>query len=53
MGQYDHLERDALIRLLQRRAAERQLGKDFLLLHKSADRLESDGPFALERLRWA
>lgn len=81
MGHYDHLERDALIRLLERRDAERQLGlvwerdeldaeavhpdygrvfmagrrrdeKDFLLLHKDHDKLASDGPFALERLRW-
>ncbi|HEX7369225.1 MAG TPA: site-specific DNA-methyltransferase, partial [Rhodanobacteraceae bacterium] len=26
MGKYDHLERDALVRLLERRDAERQLG---------------------------
>lgn len=86
MGKYDHLERDALIRLLERRDAERQLGwcgsatnwtrnprrtrdfialeqdvfmagrrrgeTEFLMLHKDGDKLDGDGPFALERMRW-
>ena len=47
MGQYDHLERDAPVRLLERRNKA-----EFLMLHKHNDRLDSDGPFALERMRW-
>ena len=39
MGKYDDLEHDALMRLLKRCGAERQL--------------DSDGPRELERLRWA
>lgn len=33
-------------------AGRRRDEKDFLLLHKDHDKLASDGPFALERLRW-
>ncbi len=47
MGKYGHLDRDALIRLLGRRDAERQLG-----LVWDRDELDSDGDFSVDRLKW-
>ncbi len=52
MGKYDHLERDALIRLLERRDAERQLG-----LVREREELDPETALnadfvALERMRW-
>ncbi|HEX7369837.1 MAG TPA: DEAD/DEAH box helicase family protein [Rhodanobacteraceae bacterium] len=34
-------------------AGRRRGENDFLMLHKHDDRLDSDGPFSVERLRWA
>lgn len=42
MSQYDHLDRDALIRLLQRRDAERQLGLVWERDEHSGGALEAD-----------
>ena len=42
MSRYDHLHRDALIRLLQRRDAERQLGLVWERDEHSGGELEAD-----------
>ncbi|HEX5953199.1 MAG TPA: hypothetical protein VFY94_08490 [Rhodanobacteraceae bacterium] len=61
MGKYDHLERDALVRLLERRDAERQLGlvwereeldPEAALNQDFIAKLGSDGDFSLDRLKW-
>jgi adenine-specific DNA-methyltransferase len=49
MGQYDHLERDALIRLLERRDAERQLGLVWERDELEADAAENADFVALEQ----
>lgn len=47
VGKYDHLERDALIRLLERRGEN-----TFLMLRKRGGKLDSDGDFSIDRLKW-
>lgn len=44
MSRYDHLDRESLIRLLQRRDAERQLDLQ--------DRLQGAGPFNVAAMRF-
>ena len=48
MSKYDHLEKDALIRLLQRRDADRQLGLVWERDEIEADRALNDDFVALE-----
>ena len=46
---YDHLDRESLVKLLQRRDADRSLG---LVWEHEGGRLATDGEFAVERLRY-
>ncbi len=48
MGNYDHLDRDALVRLLERRDAERQLGLVWERDELDADRAINDDYVALQ-----
>ena len=56
MSSYDHLSKEQLIALLQRREREASYGlvweQDFVMFREEDDQLHENGRFETSRLRW-